>query len=34
VLTDVAFDRTRSQKPSLEDIFVSLIQAHGGAVAG
>jgi ABC-2 type transport system ATP-binding protein len=33
-LPDVAFDTTRSKRPSLEDVFVSLIQAHGGAVVG
>lgn len=33
-LPDIAFDSTRAVRPSLEDVFVSLIQAHGGAVAG
>jgi ABC-2 type transport system ATP-binding protein len=33
-LPDITFDSTRATRPSLEDVFVSLIQAHGGAVAG
>ena len=30
----IEFDTSRSTKPSLEDVFVSLVAEHGGAVAG
>jgi ABC-2 type transport system ATP-binding protein len=30
----IEFDNRRSARPSLEDVFVSLVAEHGGAVAG
>ncbi|MGQ0813886.1 MAG: ABC transporter ATP-binding protein [Gemmatimonadota bacterium] len=33
-IPDVEFDRDKSRRPSLEDVFVSLVRAHGGAVVG
>jgi ABC-2 type transport system ATP-binding protein len=30
----IAFDIKRTARPSLEDVFVSLVEEHGGAVAG
>lgn len=33
-LPGITFNNTRKNRPSLEDVFVSLVVAHGGAVAG
>ena len=33
-LPDITLDAARTARPSLEDVFISLIHAHGGAVAG
>ncbi|MGQ0562946.1 MAG: ABC transporter ATP-binding protein [Gemmatimonadota bacterium] len=33
-LPGIEFDRARSAQPTLEDVFVTLVRAHGGAVAG